>query len=98
MSRRPRRVSADASRDDVDPGYEMGHVMHAVERVEAVAHAAVDALENMPPSANLDPERRRAVGRIWALVEAAADAAAAALDRTERAHRRLDEAGRRGLR
>ena len=64
-----------------------------MKRVEALAAAAAASLEGVPFTR--DPAGRRKVGRLFVLVDATAEAAAAALARVEVHLAHADERGRR---
>jgi hypothetical protein len=80
----PDRESRADGRDQDEEEREIGadDVRHAVARVEALADAASDALDDLPFIE--DPDRRRKVSRLFLLVEATAEAAARALGVVER--------------
>jgi hypothetical protein len=85
---------------DFDPNSAVELLWHRVARVEAIARAARDSLESLPPLRRSDPEDQRAVERLHVLVTVAAEFAEEALAEAERqlalhgehtAHRRPGE-------
>jgi hypothetical protein len=73
--------------DDFDPGTAFENLRHDLGTVETLAKAADEALEVLPFTR--DPERRREIDRLYALVETTAKTATTALDAADRDLARL---------
>lgn len=71
----------DGHDEPIDPTTAFEDLRHDLADVEALAVAAEGALESLPPGTTRD--QRRGIGRLYALVEATASAASAALDQAD---------------